>query len=134
MFTNWNEEVDTLVEFNASVVTNGPFDITSWDATKCCCVVIAAVQETQEFRYELTDCDTSKYRRICWRAEHDCSWGRRKRQVDESEAEGTLDTVFLESKKIEREKKAKEAQEAYAHNFKKMNLEKSYSSLFEIMW
>ena len=143
LITSNGDQVDTLYEFNAFIVNNGTFDPASLDSTKTYCVAARAVGLTKEFEYELTDCDTTKYRRICFRHAYNCSYpvpgttgwpGRRKRQVEGNDAEGTLDTVFLETKKNEREKQAKEAQEAYASNFRKMNLQKSYSSLFEIMW
>ena len=87
----------------------------------------------------MVDCNgpTEAYR-LCFREPKNCTaeaiidtqGTRRKRQTNG----GSLDDVFSPSKKIERETKAKEARAAYSNNFKKMNLQKSYTSLFEILW
>ena len=99
------------------------------------------------FNYTLVDCETSpiEAERICFRFPNSCSnetltgptgptgpAGRKKRQAQEEE--GSLDIVFLPSKQVERENIAKQARASYATNFRKMNLQKSYPSLFEILW
>ena len=59
--------------------------------------------------------------------------GRRKRS-DTEPVEASLDKVFDPAKKLKYENIAKAAKVANEENFKKMNLEKSYKSLFEILW
>ena len=46
----------------------------------------------------------------------------------------TLDSAFVNSKKIIAEETAKKSRTSYNQNFKSMNLQKSYKSLFEILW
>ena len=80
---------------------------------------------------------------LCRKVPNDCSElggtgggtqaaGRKKRQVAEEEA--SLDKVFVKEQKQKYEKIAKRSQQSASENFKKMNLEKSYKSLFEILW
>ena len=51
-------------------------------------------------------------------------------------SEASLDGIFKnkELTKITLENNAKQARKAYKDNFKKMNLDTSYSSFFEILW
>ena len=46
----------------------------------------------------------------------------------------TLDNVFVTSKRLEIQEKAKQASLAYQTSFQFMDLKKSYPSLFEILW
>ena len=81
---------------------------------------------------------------LCRKVPNDCSElssgtgggtqaaGRKKRQAALEEA--SLDKVFVKEKKQKYDKIAKRSQQSASENFKKMNLEKSYKSLFEILW
>ena len=61
--------------------------------------------------------------------------GRKKRMVGKDGAPApTLDSVFVNTKKILAEEKALKSRVSYNQNFKSMNLQKSYKSLFEILW
>ena len=80
---------------------------------------------------------------LCRKVPHDCSefkngssatpgtGMRKKRQIYN---EASLDKVFVPSEKLKYEQIAKRSQQSATENFKKMNLEKSYKSLFEILW
>ena len=62
------------------------------------------------------------------------STGRRKRQVAGTTA--SLDAIFANKKSsdIKLNNDAEKSKQAYKRNFRKMNMEKSYPSLFEILW
>ena len=96
-----------------------------------------------KFVPKVVDCDGNHEAYfICWKKPMDCSAidgsapgaaGRRKRS-DTEPVEASLDKVFDPAKKLKYENIAKAAKVANEENFKKMNLEKSYKSLFEILW
>ena len=98
------------------------------------------------YNYTIVDCNTdSEAYYLCRKSPLDCSGingtatgsgsgYRRKRSAGETEKEPSLDKVFNLPKKKKYDDIAFKSQETYKENFKKMNLEKSYESLFEILW
>ena len=60
---------------------------------------------------------------------------RKKRQLHAAASPTpTLDSVFVQAKKILAEESALKSRASYNQNFRSMNLQKSYKSLFEILW
>ena len=96
------------------------------------------------FEVDFVKCDGDDQAHfLCRKVPNDCSElsgtgggtqaaGRKKRQAALEEA--SLDKVFVKEKKQKYDKIAKRSQQSASENFKKMNLEKSYKSLFEILW
>ncbi len=92
------------------------------------------------FDYFLVDCDdvSQMASTLCVKYPVNCSevangnytGGLTKRAIKES----NLDDVFVKTKRIKRENEAQKARAAFAANFRKMDLKKSYPSLFEILW
>ena len=122
---------------------NHTVNITELDPDKTYCAIAWLTEASGPgFFYDLVDCDgsTEAYR-ICFRQPVNCSAsdqtqtnGRRKRQNDQTEA--SLDNIFKNKKTsgLKLESNANQAKAAYKESFKKMNLDKSYPSLFEILW
>ena len=120
-----------------------PVNISSLDPDKeYCAIAWLTAASIPDFSYDLVDCDgsTEAYR-ICFRQPVNCSAsdqtlqsGRKKRENDPSEA--SLDNIFKNKKTsgLKLESNANQAKAAYKESFKKMNLDKSYPSLFEILW
>merc|ERR1711971_785697 len=134
-----------LVEFSIQTY-GGPathtVNISSLDPDKeYCAIAWLTAASIPDFFYDLVDCDgsTEAYR-ICFRQPVNCSAsdqtpaGRKKRQNDQTEA--SLDKIFKNKKTsgLKLESSANQAKAAYKESFKKMNLDKSYPSLFEILW
>ena len=112
------------------------------------------------FTYNIFECDDSMLaQNVCFKERVNCTaqaqpptppGDRKKRQADvwegEWEDEGgddavggerkdpTLDMIFVPKKKKQLEQRTKQTRQAYKDNFKKMDLKKSYKSLFEILW
>ena len=100
--------------------------------------------QTPQFSYDLVDCDgPAEAYRICIREPKDCSAGkpydgignRKKREANQDKV-ATLDWIFKNQKRAKSSLKieANKAKGTYRESFKKMDLEKSYPALFEILW
>ena len=122
---------------------NHTVNITELDPDKTYCAIAWLTEASgPDFFYDLVDCDgsTEAYR-ICFRQPVNCSasdetrtGGRKRRETDQTEA--SLDSIFRNKKTsgLKLESSANQAKAAYKESFKKMNLDKSYPSLFEILW
>ena len=139
---------------------NGSIDFETLDPHKDYCITfhLNATNEYAEygeawteykFIPKLVDCegkDNHEAYFLCWKKPVDCSAldgytndnetdvGRRRKRSDTEREEASLDKVFNPATKLKYENIAKDAKIAYEQDFKKMNLEKSYKSLFEILW
>ena len=132
---------------------NDTVDFDSLDPSKDYCITMALnVTDTAswtEYKFipKVVDCegkDNHEAYFLCWKKPVDCSAldgytnetdvGRRRKRSDTEPEEASLDKVFNPATKLKYENIAKDAKIAYEQDFKKMNLEKSYKSLFEILW
>ena len=97
-----------------------------------------------QFSYDLVDCDgPAEAYRLCIREPQDCSVGkpndgignRKKREANQDKV-ASLDWIFKNQKTAKSNLKieANKAKGTYQESFKKMDLQKSYPSLFEILW
>ena len=104
------------------------------------------------FTYDIFQCsDSMLAQNVCVKERVNCTaqsqtdqgapaGRRRRRQVDqgvggdEGNKEPTLDMIFVPNKKKKLEQRTRQTRQAYKDNFKKMDLKKSYKSLFEILW
>jgi hypothetical protein len=97
------------------------------------------LDESTPLRYKVVECDDiNPAYYLCYQTPVNCSelepavqGVRKKRQSYE---DASLDAVFVHSKKVQMDLIAKRARATYSENFKKMNLQKSFGSLFEILW
>ena len=95
------------------------------------------------YSYGLVDCDGDhEAYRLCIREPKDCSSGspsnvgkRKKRELNQQK-EPSLDWIFKDERKskLKLKNEAQKAERIYKENFKKMDLQKSYPALFEILW
>ena len=95
------------------------------------------------YSYGLVDCDGDhEAYRLCIREPKDCSSGspsnvgkRKKRELNQQK-EPSLDWIFKDERKskLKLKNEAQKAERNYKKNFKKMDLQKSYPALFEILW
>ena len=148
-YTLLGDNMSELFEFKTQIYGNAnhTVDISSLDQDKTYCAIAwltgpLTAAPVPEFSYDLVDCDgsTEAYR-ICFRQPVNCSAseetlpaGRKRRETDQSEA--TLDNIFKNKRTsgLKLESDANQAKAAFKESFKKMNLDKSYPSLFEILW
>ena len=134
---------------------NNSVDFNILDPHKDYCITFFLAMSTNEswndykFFPKVVDCDGKDNHEayfLCQKKPVDCSAidgygndtennaGRRRKRSDTEPVEASLDKVFDPAKKLKYENIAKDAKVAYEEDFKKMNLEKSYKSLFEILW
>ena len=104
------------------------------------------MSSTYYFTYQsdFVECDGNETAYfLCRKVPNDCSEfkndssttsGTPSRKKRQTFYEASLDKVFVSSEKVKYEQIAKRSQQSATENFKKMNLEKSYKSLFEILW
>ena len=142
------DNMTAMYEFYIQAFCPGPgcnhtVNITALDPAKTYCAIAWLTEASgSDYFYDLVDCDgsTEAYR-ICFRQPVNCSAsdqtqtnGRKRRETDQTEA--SLDNIFKNKKSsgLKLESSANQAKAAYKEDFKKMNLDKSYPSLFEILW
>ena len=100
--------------------------------------------QTPQFSYDLVDCDgPDEAYRLCIREPRDCSAvkpydgisNKKKREANQDKV-ASLDWIFKDQKRSKSSLKmeANKAKGTYRESFKKMDLEKSYPALFEILW
>jgi hypothetical protein len=130
------EKIDDLSYMTATAQS---LNVTGLDTkNKQYCIKAKASNNEVHYNYTVVDCDDNNpafY--LCYREPVNCSAddglpaARRKRALV---GDATLDAVFVHSKKMENNVLAERARSTYSENFKKMNLQKSFGSLFEILW
>ena len=122
-------------------------NFTNLDPKTDYCIAMAYDSYLYYYNYTIVECNTDdEAYYLCRKSPLDCSTltgsgsgtgsgaARRKRLAGETEKEPSLDKVFNLPKKKKYDDIAIKSQETYKENFKKMNLEKSYENLFEILW
>ena len=144
-YTINGDKMSELFEFKTQIYGGGNYtvNISSLDPDKTYCAIAwLTAASIPDFFYDLVDCygSTEAYR-ICFRQPVNCSAseqtqpaGRKRRATDPTEA--TLDNIFKNKRTsgFKLESNANQAKAAYKESFKKMDLDKSYPSLFEILW
>ena len=131
----YGDHPDQLVEFADNEI---PLDLSKFnDSSKTYCA-LAILNSKGTFNYEFRDCeDTYRGKVICFSEPQYPPCPKPPEKVKRSiknEKSSLLDEVFIPSKKSESKLKSIEAQKAFTKSFKDMDLQKSYESLFEILW
>ena len=126
--------MEGLKEFNHSKrQDNWKLEDLNPNTNYCAMAWLNSIVGGNEYSYKLVDCDGDQEAySLCIK---EPQTKRRKRETEEL-PEASLDAFFKnkDQSKLKLEDNASEAKAKYKANFMKMNLEKSYAALFEILW
>ena len=131
------EPMNQIVEFSTATHPN----VTELDPFANWCVKAWALPTFTKFNYTVVRCDDPDEKSVynlCFRAPMFCNSTsetpapRKKRQG--SAVSVSLDSVFIPARRQELDQNAARSRASFLENFRRMNLEKSYKSLFEILW
>ena len=113
-----------------SILQDDPIvDVTNLTNPQTFCIKMTMKRGSPTHYYSIVDCNETAHH-LCRKMPVDClNLKRRKRSTKAS-----LDRVFVPAEKLIYEEAVNQIQKSYSENFKKMNLQKSYPNLFQILW
>ena len=115
-----------------SIVQDDPIvDVSNLTNPQKYCIKMTMKKGTPTHYYTLVDCNETAYH-LCRKTPVDCLNlnSRHKR----STTKASLDRVFVPAVKQIYDEAIKKIRQSYSENFKKMDLQKSYPNLFQILW